>query len=236
MSSGLLTFPPELLLYILSFLDIPDLAAIACVNEYLAVLATDPILQRTRLLVVAPSRVSHSLFALGAHGAPLRPTVADLVHRGVMKGLGIERRWRMGFYFYSPLSVINYESSVRLQRRHASNIISCHLRRRPHTLQTLKTPHVLHDVESFSPAISRSLLPVMRKLKWSIRRDSLSKMVRNKSGMYVVGKGDQSSGGLGRWIETRSTILKGECERVRLAICPGVKKFVDFYEHLGRQA
>jgi hypothetical protein len=90
-----------------SFLDIPELSTLASTSGYLATLAADPILQRTRLLVVAPSRLSHSLFGIGPEGLPLRPTVSDLIRRGVMKGLNIERRWRAGLYLYSaPVRIL----------------------------------------------------------------------------------------------------------------------------------
>ena len=85
----------------MSFLDVPELTALASTSGYLATLAADPILQRTRLLVVAPSRISHSLFGISPGGLPLRPTVSDLIRRNVMKGLDIERRWRAGLYLYS---------------------------------------------------------------------------------------------------------------------------------------
>ena len=64
-------------------------------------LTTDPVLHTYRLRIVSPSRVNHKLFGLSPQGHTLRPTLVDLVHRGVIKGLGIERRWRMGGYFYS---------------------------------------------------------------------------------------------------------------------------------------
>ena len=64
-------------------------------------LTTDPILHTYRLKIVSPSRVNHKLFGVSPQGHALRPTLVDLVHRGVIKGLGIERRWRMGAYFYS---------------------------------------------------------------------------------------------------------------------------------------
>ncbi len=67
----------------------------------LALLTADPVLHRLpRLLTVSPARVSHNLFGTGPQGHALRPTVLDLVHRGVFR-LGIERQWRMGAYFYS---------------------------------------------------------------------------------------------------------------------------------------
>jgi len=119
-SCGLIDIAPEILLRIckpwppkyqvtepsrnypaVSYLDLPDLACLSRLSPYLSQLASDPALHRIRILVVAPSRVSHSLFALGPQGVALRPTVGDLVRRGVMRGPGIERKWRMGLYFYS---------------------------------------------------------------------------------------------------------------------------------------
>lgn len=38
---------------------------------------------------------------MGSHGLALRPTIGDLINRDVIRGLNIERRWRMGVYFYS---------------------------------------------------------------------------------------------------------------------------------------
>ena len=80
----------------MSYLDLPELDALARVSTTLAVLTQDPVLHHMRLSIVAPSRVQHALFGT------LRPTVADLVHWGVMRGLGLERRWRMGLYLHSP--------------------------------------------------------------------------------------------------------------------------------------
>jgi len=167
-----------------SYLDVPELSALAYTCHYLASLAADPILQRTRLLVVTPSRLSHSLFAIGPEGSPLRPTILDLIRRGVIKGLGIERRSRAGLYLYSALSVANYEKSVLLQRDYASNVVSSKLRRWSHhsnPLKTLYKTHVLPDIESSSPFISRSLLPVVRRLKWSIQRDRLSRVLQSRT-------------------------------------------------------
>ncbi|KAI0068076.1 hypothetical protein BV25DRAFT_1904549 [Artomyces pyxidatus] len=224
---------------LVSYLDLPDLAALAAASGQLAILTADPVLHRTRLLVVAPSRLSHSLFGLGPEGTPLRPTIPDLVHRGVMKGPGILWRWRMGLYFYSPQASIYslcissgtlYDTCLRLQRNHASTIVASNLRRRsrsPNLLEALHRTRVFPDVESSSLSISRSLLPIMRKLKWSIRRDGLAKRFRSEKGSE-----DEQNASVARWIESRSTILVGESERVRLAVCPGVRKIVDFYEHL----
>ena len=90
-----------LFLSTVSFLDLPDLAVLARVVPALMHLTTDPVLHTYRLRIVSPSRVNHKLFGVSPQGHTLRPTLVDLVHRGVIKGLGIERRWRIGGYFYS---------------------------------------------------------------------------------------------------------------------------------------
>jgi hypothetical protein len=86
---------------LVSYLDLPDLTSLSQVSPYLAALASDPLLHQNRLRIIAPSRIQHSLFGQGPQGIALRPTIIDLVHRGVFKGLGIERRWRDGVYLYS---------------------------------------------------------------------------------------------------------------------------------------
>jgi len=90
-----------LCIYPVSYLDLPDLAALEQVSPVLADLASDPVLHRNRLRIVVPSRLQHSLYGADPHGLAFRPTVGDLVHRRVICGLGIERRWRMGLYFHS---------------------------------------------------------------------------------------------------------------------------------------
>ncbi|KAI5897989.1 uncharacterized protein SCHCODRAFT_02486154 [Schizophyllum commune H4-8] len=224
--------PPEILLYIFSFLDIPDLETMARLSPLYAALASDPLLQRTRLLVIAPARVDHSLFGEGPTGVMLRPTVSDLVNRGVLRGLNIERRWRMGLYFGSQASVRQYETSIVLARRHASNKLTSQLRRRSiaspsgdRAAYCKSFPKAFPDAESSSPAISRSLLPIMHQLKWSLHRDSLAKVVRG-------GRVDASS--FGDWLERRGRAVVTETERVRLAICPDIRRLVGFYESLAR--
>ncbi|KAJ6609374.1 hypothetical protein B0H10DRAFT_2064601 [Mycena sp. CBHHK59/15] len=220
----LLLLPPELVLHIFSFLDLPDLAVLSRLSSVLARLASDPALHNNRLRVVFPARVQHDLFAQSPRGDVLRPSVADLVHRGVMRGLAIERRWRAGAYFYSHGSVVQYETSLLLARQHVGHIVSMHLRRRgaaPNPLKHLHQSQVYPDIESSCLSVSRSLLPVMRKLKWSLQRDKLAKMVR-----------DGSILGFGKWMEGNGRRVVHEGERVRLAICPDIRKIVGFYEDL----
>ncbi|KAK0120311.1 hypothetical protein ONS95_011717 [Cadophora gregata] len=67
------TLPSELLLHILSFLDIPDLLTLTRTSHPLRSLSLDPLLHTTRL-----HRASISL----SHSLPLRPSLADLMaHR-----------------------------------------------------------------------------------------------------------------------------------------------------------
>jgi len=230
--TGFLDVPTEILLYIFSFLDLPDLAVLARLSPMLSHLASDPILHKNRLRFVTPSRVQHSLFGRSPQGNALRPTIGDLVHRGVIRGLGMERRWRMGIYFYTQRSVIQYETSLMLARQHTGNVLSTHLKRRAtipnhdSMLKTLHQSHIFPDVEFSSFSVSRSLLPVMRKLKWSLQRDKLAKMVR--AGTILP-----SARGFGNWLEGKGSGVVQDTERVRLAICPEVRKIVGIYERLG---
>lgn len=119
-----------------------------------------------------------------------------------------------------------YETGLRLEKRYRSLVIASQLRRRvssgPSTLENLYQTRVFPDVESSSHSISRLLLPVMHKLKWSIQRDKLAKIVRD----------GQSEGGLASWFEAKGQRIIQDGERVRLALCPSVKKKVGFYEAL----
>ncbi|KAG2155538.1 hypothetical protein DEU56DRAFT_767955 [Suillus clintonianus] len=233
---NLLDLPQEIILYILSFLDLPDLATLSKLHGYLALLAADPVLHLIRLRVVAPSRVGHSLFARSPHGTLLRPTITDLVHRHVIRGHNIERRLRMGLYIYTEHSVGQYDSGLRLQRERIALIISSHLRRRVPAsagLKLLYHSHILPDVESSLLSVSRSLLPVVRKLKWSIQRDKLANEVRGLNGGALGNSALPFTGNLGAWIELKGQGVVKDCERVRLALCPDVRRMVRFYEGLG---
>ncbi|KAJ8084496.1 hypothetical protein PM082_003266 [Marasmius tenuissimus] len=230
--------PAEVVLHIFTYLDLPDLAALSEVSPRLAALSSDPALHKNRLKIITPSRVEHSLFALGGQ---LRPTIPDLVHRGVVRGLGIERRWRDGTYFYSQRSVTLYEASIKLSRGHAGHVVSMVLRDRQQrylapssslpksgpqptfigsTIVTRTLPGV--DAEFSSTWVSRRLLPVMHKLKWSFQRDRLAKVIRGRDKVDLAKWID---GNLGRGIVK-------EGERVRLALCPSVRRKVGFYESL----
>ncbi|KAE9398487.1 hypothetical protein BT96DRAFT_882966 [Gymnopus androsaceus JB14] len=222
--------PTDIILHIFSYLDLPDLASLAQASPFLAALASDPALNKNRLRIVAPCRIQHSLFGQGPQGIAFRPTIAELVHRGVIRGLSIERRWREGIHFlHSHRSIVQYETAMKLARTHASHIISVQLRQRKFDfLKTLHYARVLPDEESSSLRISRSLLPVMRKLKWSIQKDNLSKKIRDGT-VYSIPI-------FCKWLESRGKGIVHDDERVRLAICPDVRKKVGFYEGLDRRS
>jgi len=232
-SPSFLDIPQEVMLDIFSYLDLPDLAALVQASPVLASLAFDPVLHRNRLKITAPARVRHSLFRVGPNGIPLRPTIGDLVHRDIIRGLSIERRWRTGLCFNSRSSVLLYESGLRLARRHVSDVISMQLKRRAappsNFLNSLHSSRILPDVESSSLTVSKSLLPVMHQLKWSLQRDEFSKMI--KVGFCGLSDGTTD---FGAWLEKRGRGIVQDVERVRLAICPDIRKMITFYEDLER--
>ncbi|KAI0652511.1 hypothetical protein C8Q79DRAFT_899009 [Trametes meyenii] len=224
----LLYLPSELLLYILSFLDLPDMTCLARAYPELAQLVEDPLLHRERLRIIAPSRVSHSLFGQSSSGVPLRPTVPDLVHRGIIRGMGVERRWRAGLYFYSSHMVSQYEVSLRLQWRHARDVLAHTLRTRsPGAQETFYHTRILPR-EASSSHVSPSLVSSVRRLRWALQRDRLARLVKDRAEMV-------KDGGVVAWLEGKGgTAVWRENERVRLALCPGIKGIVKFYEGLSR--
>lgn len=107
-------------------------------------------------------------------------------------------------------SVKQYETSQRLQLSHVRHVLAAHLQR--------KSPQALARVLPDAEACSPRLLPAVRSLKWSIRRDKFARMVRDREGTRVF--------------EGRLRGLWKENERVRLAICPGVGKIVRLFESI----
>ena len=91
-------------------------------------------------------------------------------------------------------------------------------------MASLHNARILPDVEYLSTRVSHSLLPVMRELKWSIQKDRLAKAVRNIS-----------DGGVARWLDGRGRSLVNEGERVRLALCPDVRRIVRLFEQMNVQ-
>lgn len=66
----------------------------------------------------------------------------------------------------------------------------------------------------------------MRKLKWSLQRDRLAKVFK-ESGMRL---------GISAWLELgqgSGRRVVRETEKVRLAVCPDIRKTRGFFEGLG---
>ncbi|KAI0720041.1 hypothetical protein C8T65DRAFT_736209 [Cerioporus squamosus] len=214
-----------------SFLDLPDLSSLTEAYPELASLVADPVLNHERLWVVGPSRVSHSLFGTSTTGTPFRPTVPELVHRGIIRGMGIERRWRDGLYIYSSLMVTQYENSMRLQWTHARNVVAHSLRTRssPAAREAFYHTRVLpHNMSPAPTHVSPPLVSAVRRLRWALQRDRLAHFVKDRSDMVKDG-----NGGLMKWLEGNGrAVMWRENERVRLALCPGIKGIVKFYEGL----
>ena len=77
----------------------------------------------------------------------------------------------------------------------------------------------------------------MRQLKWSIQRDRLARIVRDGPCVGGTTSADNQGGGMlaaSAWIEANGKGILHDGERVRLALCPGIKKIIGFYEGLGR--
>jgi len=137
-----------------SYLDIPDLTSLSRASPQLAPLTSDPVLHRDRLRLTAPSRVAHSLFGTSPNGILLRPSVGELLQRNVMKGLGLERRWRTGGYFYSPRVRVGLPRSLEGRLTHN--------RWYPSTRALLDYTVSMHRISSppSSGAVSNPRIPV----------------------------------------------------------------------------
>ncbi|KAF8753834.1 F-box domain [Rhizoctonia solani] len=188
-------FPPEIWLQISWYLDLPDIDSIGRTCRILRRLTKDPALQRVRL-VFTPERVSRSLFSAN------RPTVLDLVHWNILRGLGIERKWRAGQYLYSTSQAVFLLRTPRSSAR-----------------ATLY-PRVLPDIEASSSHIARALLPAVHSLNASLRRQGLTRAIREGTRRNVG------------WFEGKGRELGVSGEWERLAVCPSVRKSIKVWEEI----
>jgi hypothetical protein len=117
--------------------------------------------------------------------------------------------------------VRQYESSQSLERARVRSVLVAHLRSSLSSrFLTLAT--VLPDTESVSHKVSRRLLPIVRKLKWSLQRDKLSHSVRTTHTGLVPAA----------WLSRYGAIVVKDDERTRLAICPGTKAVIKLFEQM----
>ena len=149
-----------------------------------------------------------------------------------------------------------YENAIRLHRLHAQTLISTVLRDRLQSSDSavgLTTGRfdIYGSTEGLKRSkpgvVSRTLLPTIRNLRWSLKRDQVSRVVRGASGIGALfarrgsthgGSDLTSDRGVAMWIEKQGPRMipdssSGlEVERTRLALCPDVGKIIKFYEGL----
>ena len=112
-------------------------------------------------------------------------------------------------------------------------------------LLSLYSTRILPDIEISSTSVARSLLPTMRKLKWCLQKDRLArefkrcgKAAGDGLGIWLSeeGEGEITFENTGRDVENKRMRKRifVDGEKVRLALCPDVKKRVGFFEKLGR--
>ena len=155
--------------------------------------------------------------------------------------------------------VFIYENALRLHRLHAQSLISTVLRGRLQSSNpsaaVLTNPvngrsDIYDGTEGLKGSklgvVSRTLLPTIRNLRWNLKRDQVSRVVRGASGIGALfGRRRSTDDGSGTpdrsvamWIEKQGPKLipdsssGEEVERTRLALCPDVGKIIRFYEGL----
>ncbi|EUC56628.1 hypothetical protein RSOL_189950 [Rhizoctonia solani AG-3 Rhs1AP] len=207
-------FPPEIWLQISWYLDLPDLDAIAKTCRILRLLTKDPALQRVRLLIFTPERVNRSLFSVN------RPTVLDLVQWNILRGLGMERRWRAGQYLYSTSSVRQFNAMINIEQTRIRSKLSSLLRTPRSSARATLYPRILPDIEASSAHVARALLPAVHSLNASLRRQGLSRAIRDGTRRNV------------RWFEGKGRELGVSGEWERLAVCPSVRKSIKAWEEI----
>ena len=143
-------------------------------------------------------------------------------------------------------SVRQYETSRRLHQAHIRHCIETHLIKHVIPARALKQVEAEAETQSSSSPgtagpdpstlqrpkdpesrCSPRLLPTIRSLKWSQRRDAFARMVRSNRAGSSIDRGWFEGPGHGIWEES---------ERVRLAICPGVRPILRFWESHTRQS
>ena len=152
-----------------------------------------------------------------------------------------------------------YENALRVHRLHTQSLVSAALRGRfqfsdlrslgrvrPMT-EWSDIPGVTDGLKKSKPgAVSRALLPTIQSLRWCLKRDQVSRVVRGGSGIGALfvkhrssdGETDASHRSVAMWIEQQGPKLipdsnsGPEVERTRLALCPDVGKIIRFYEGL----
>jgi len=152
-----------------------------------------------------------------------------------------------------------YENALRLHRIHAQNLVSAVLRGRFRSSSSgaLASPYpttVGSDIYGITEGlmrskpgvVSRTLLPAIRSLRWSFKRDQVSRVVRGAGGIGALfarrrsadDGSDAPNRSVAMWIERQGQKMIPDSssgsgvERTRLALCPDVGRIIRFYEGL----
>jgi len=143
-----------------------------------------------------------------------------------------------------------YENALRLHRVHAQNLISAVLRGRFQSSNSIAGRSdiycVTEGLRSKPGVVSRTLLPAIRSLRWSFKRDQFSRVVRGAGGIGALfvrrksahDESDAPDRSVAMWIEKQGPKVIPDSnsglgvERTRLALCPDVGKIIRFYEGL----
>ncbi len=87
-------------------------------------------------------------------------------------------------------AIIQYENGRALSRRLAANVLSGQTPSarglRKHAESFVQLVKFYPDEESSSPNVARSLLPTVRKLKWSLQRDRVAKAFKDSGARLGV--------------------------------------------------
>lgn len=99
-------------------------------------------------------------------------------------------------------------------------------------LRNLYNKRILPDVEAMSLRISRSLLPAVLRLKRSLRRDELKRllMANHFALSSTTGVEDKKAHWL---VDGKGRGIWREDERIRLYVCPRIRPAIDYFESLG---
>lgn len=98
-------------------------------------------------------------------------------------------------------------------------------------LRSLHNMRILPDIEAVSLRISRSLLPIVLKLKRSLRRDELKRLLL--ANHYVLGSATGTEKSKAHWlVDGKGRGIWHEDERIRLYVCPGVRSAINYFEKL----
>lgn len=171
--SHLCALPAEVLLRILSLLDVRDLLAVSRTSKVLRTLATDPLLHRYRLRVATLS-LSHAL--------TMRPDRVELLSRRRPLISLTSAALAPSAYIYSPIAVQQVQAYLSVRRLMAAHRLKRGIDQRPTSAKSLSDVGLLDSElgagRRDARAVSFLLVPAMRALKRAQKADALRQSMR----------------------------------------------------------